>query len=61
MTPVMADKKTAYADKYVVKFFDELKKCHGQMVKQMAAAINPPLLILMYWGNKAVISVPALM
>lgn len=34
-------------------------KFHGQIAKPIAAHIKPPLLILRYFGNRAVISVPA--
>jgi hypothetical protein len=59
ITPAILDKNTEYADKYVVKLFDDFSRFHGHMHNPTIAQIYPPRRMLRYLGNSAVMSVPA--
>ena len=57
--PAILDRKTAYALRALVNLFEDAIKFQGQIHSANTAQMTPPRLMLMNFGNSAVISVPA--
>lgn len=58
MTPAMEERKTEYAERYVVKLLELERRFQGHIANPTMLQMYPPRLMLMYLGKRAVMSVP---